>query len=79
MNKFTDLSVSHMLNLFDKLILPILKYGSEVWGFSKAETIGWLVVFGLTAFETVFQSISGRLPERGRKKREVIDERNRNY
>ena len=26
-------------------------------------------------FETVFQSISGRLPERGRKKREVIDER----
>ena len=26
-------------------------------------------------FETVFQSISGRLPERGREKREVIDER----
>ena len=26
-------------------------------------------------FETVFQSISGRLPERGRKKREMIDER----
>ena len=26
-------------------------------------------------FETVFQSISDRLPERGRKKREVIDER----
>ena len=39
MNKFTDLSVSHMLDLFDKLILPILNYGSEVWGFSKAETI----------------------------------------
>ena len=38
-NKFTDLSVSHMLDLFDKLILPILNYGSEVWGFSKAETI----------------------------------------
>ena len=37
--------------------------------------VGWLVVLGLTAFETVFQSISGRLPERGRKKREVIDER----
>ena len=38
-NKFTDLSVSHMLDLFDKLILPILNYGSEVWGLSKAETI----------------------------------------
>ena len=39
MNKFTDLAVSHMPDLFDKLILPILNYGSEVWGFSKAETI----------------------------------------
>ena len=36
---------------------------------------GWLVVLGLRPFETVFQSISGRLPERGRKKREMIDER----
>ena len=26
-------------------------------------------------FETVFQSISGRIPERGRKRREMIDER----
>ena len=32
--------------------------------------------FGFNSpFETVFQSISGHLPERGRKKREVIDER----
>ena len=29
-NKFTDFSVLHMLGLFDKLILPILTYGSEV-------------------------------------------------
>ena len=34
--------------------------------------VGWLVVLG---FETVFQSISGRLRERGRRKRELIDER----
>ena len=34
--------------------------------------VGWLAVLG---FQTVFQSISGRLPERGRKKRETIDER----
>ena len=32
---------------------------------------GWLVVVG----ETVFQSISGRLPERVSKKREMIDVR----
>ena len=31
---------------------------------------GWLVVLGLRPFETVFQSISGRLPKRGRKRRE---------
>ena len=28
-----------MLGLFDKLILPILTYGSEVSGFSKADNI----------------------------------------
>ena len=33
------LIVSHMLGLFDKLILPILTYGSEVSGFSKADNI----------------------------------------
>ena len=38
-NKFTDFSVSHMFGLFDKLILPILTYGSEVSGFSKADNI----------------------------------------
>ena len=38
-NKFTDFSVSHVLGLFDKLILPILTYGSEVSGFSKADNI----------------------------------------
>ena len=32
-------SFSHMLGLFDKLILPILTYGSEVSGFSKADNI----------------------------------------
>ena len=32
--KFTILSPRHKLDLFDKLILPILNYGSEVWGFS---------------------------------------------
>ena len=30
--KFTSISVSHIIKLFDKLILPILNYASEVWG-----------------------------------------------
>ena len=36
---------------------------------------GWVVVLGLRPFETVFQSISDRLPARGRKKSDMIDER----
>ena len=35
--------------------------------------VGWLFLV-LRPFETVFQSISGRLPKRGRKRRETIDE-----
>ena len=37
--KFTHLKPSHILDLFDKLISPILNYGSEVWGFYKAPAI----------------------------------------
>ena len=37
--KFTTLTVSHMIDLFDKLILPILNYCSEVWGFIQANTV----------------------------------------
>ena len=32
---FTNLSPKHVLDLFDKLIVPILCYGGEVGGFSK--------------------------------------------
>ena len=38
--------------------------------------VSWLFVLGLRPFETVFQSISGRLPERGRKKRNDRREKN---
>ena len=38
-HKFTDFSVSYMLGLCDKLILPILTYGNEVSGLSKADNI----------------------------------------
>ena len=37
--------------------------------------VGCWLCWAYRPFETVFQSISGRLPERGRKKREMIAER----
>lgn len=37
--KFTTLTVSHMIDLFDKLIVPILNFCSEVWGFMQANTV----------------------------------------
>ena len=37
--KFENLSIEHKFELFDKLITPILNYGSEVWGFSQAKKI----------------------------------------
>ena len=35
---FTDLQPKHVLALFYKLILPILTYGGEVWGFFKTSS-----------------------------------------
>ena len=35
---FKNITISHTLELFDKLILPILNYGVKVWGFSEAIT-----------------------------------------
>ena len=37
--KFTYITPSHKLELFDKLISPILNYSSEVWGFNSAPAI----------------------------------------
>ena len=37
--KFADLTPRHVLDLFDKLVTPILCYGSEVWVFCKADKI----------------------------------------
>ena len=39
MYKFTEISPYHKLELFDKLISPILNYSAEVWGFCKIETV----------------------------------------
>ena len=37
--KFTYINPSHKLELFDKLISPIVNYSSEVWGFTNAPSI----------------------------------------
>ena len=39
LHKFTSLSVQHRLDLFEKLITPILNYGSQVWGFAHGACI----------------------------------------
>ena len=36
---FTALTPSHILQLFDKLVSPILNFGSEFWGFYKTTSI----------------------------------------
>lgn len=36
---FASLNISHVLDLFDKMVTPILNYGCEVWGFYKSKAI----------------------------------------
>ena len=36
---FTNISIRHRLELFDKLVTPIMNYGSEVWGFCHGKQI----------------------------------------
>ena len=38
-NKFVNINPSHVLDVFDKLISPILYNASEVWGFTKVNNI----------------------------------------
>jgi hypothetical protein len=37
--KFIDISTHHLLELFDKLISPIINYSGEIWGFCQASQI----------------------------------------
>ena len=39
LNNFVSVSPRHRLDLFDKLVRPILQYGCEVWGFANAPVI----------------------------------------
>ena len=38
-NKYVGLNPYIMCDLFDKMILPILTYGCEVWGYHKGDAI----------------------------------------
>ena len=38
-NKYVGLNPFILCDLFDKMILPILTYGSEVWGYHKGDAI----------------------------------------
>ena len=35
--QFTDISIKHRLDLFDKFIVPIICYGADVWGFMQID------------------------------------------
>ena len=37
--RYPGISVEHILNLFDKLIIPVLSYGCEVWGLNNSLAI----------------------------------------
>lgn len=37
--KFTNITVKHKLDLFDKLVVPILNYSCEVWGFHNGSAV----------------------------------------
>ena len=37
--KFTYIKPKHKIELFDKLITPILNYGCEIWGFKQANVL----------------------------------------
>ena len=38
-SKFENLKANFLLDLFDKLVSPILCYGAEVWGFHRVQAI----------------------------------------
>ena len=39
MLKFHNITVSHTLELFDKLVAPIVSYASQSWAFCKADAV----------------------------------------
>jgi len=46
LHNFTSLSVQHRLDLFEKLITPILNYGSQVWRIERVYLQFCKILFG---------------------------------
>ncbi len=38
-HQYPEINIKANLHLFDTLVLPVLNYGSEIWGFAKAEKL----------------------------------------
>ena len=78
--KFADLTPKHILDLFDKLVTPILSYCGEVWGFCKADKIERVHLQFCKALLGVKQSTQndfiygelGRLPYQNRRYFSII-------
>ena len=76
--KFLGITVQHKLDLFDKLILPILNYGSEVWGLNdstKLEGIHNIICKHILAFRGQTQNnfVYGELGRTSLKSRRVVN------
>ena len=39
MQNYTDLQISHILDIFDKLIVVILNYEYKIWGFAEVKKL----------------------------------------
>ena len=54
---FPGTTVQHKLDLFDKLILPILNYGLEVWGLNASTKLeGIHIHFRKNRFRVLIQT-----------------------
>ena len=56
---FTNISIRHRLELFDKLVPPIMNYGSKVWGFCdgiQIERVHMLFCKQLLGIKTLTQN-----------------------
>ena len=80
MYKFTHISVKDKLDLFDKLILPILNYGNQIWGFNPGKAIervhlhfckNILGVKKTTSTDFVYGEL-GRMPLQNRRVYDII-------
>jgi hypothetical protein len=59
MGRLYKLSVKIQLDLFDKIIKPILLYGCEVWGFGKNEVLERVHMKFCKIFKVLYSKLYG--------------------